>query len=96
MRATIFNWSARLLPVGKTVVSGVDVANALVNVSLASMARLLTRLYSLSSKWVRGCVIRVRRAAVAALEPKSGLFSPFIGTEPLVETWYWTAVLPAI
>ena len=74
--------------------SGGVVASAVVSTSLASIERLLTRLYSFSSMLVRGSVMSVRSAAVAALEPNRGFFRPDSGTEPLVETWYCTAALP--
>ena len=92
--ATIFNWSPRLFGVGKAVARAGVLARALVNTLSASTERLATRLYSASSKCVRGWVIRVRSASVAALEPNRLDFKPFSGTEPLVDTWYCTAELP--
>ena len=43
---------------------------------------------------MRGAVTMARRALEQALEPNSGAESAAMGTGPVVETWYWTAVCP--
>src|SRR5450830_737854 len=73
---------------------GAVAARAPVSTLSASTERLATRLYSPSSKWLRGWVIRVRRASLAAEEPNRGDFRPASGTEPLVDIWYCTAEAP--
>ncbi len=52
------------------------------------------RAYSDSNRWVRGEVIRPCSAVEQAAEPNSGFLMPFTGTEPVVVTWYCTALWP--
>ena len=96
MRATIFSCAARpvVRPLKASVGVKVEAPIAVVTCPCASTERLVTRLYSFSSMWVRVCCASCTIADFTVLEPKGLLARLLICTAPPVLTWYCSAVSP--
>jgi len=79
---------------GKGVVIAGPAASAADNAPPALSERALMRLYSFSNRLVLDAVTRSCNAVEHAVDPNSGLATPFSATGPLVDTWYCVAVRP--